>query len=81
MEALLVVLGALATVLPVLVKIWNNRVDAHAAAAPARKDEETDYAFQSNDPAAHGAELQSLDDRLRRAEINTGLARQPSPDP
>ena len=35
MEALLVVLGALATVLPVLVKIWNNRVDAHAAAASA----------------------------------------------
>ena len=28
-EVILAVLGALATVLPVLVKIWNNRIEGH----------------------------------------------------
>mgnify|MGYP001594129559 CR=1 FL=1 len=28
-EVILAVLGALATVLPVLVKIWNNRIEVH----------------------------------------------------
>lgn len=47
----------------------KRRAEQKDAVEPAERDKEIDRAFADKDPHARATELQSLDDRLRRAEV------------
>jgi hypothetical protein len=69
------VFTALAGVVAFGIKLYWVKRDETAKKEPAQRDQEIDYAFSEGTPEDRARELQSLDDRLRRAEVDAGLAR------
>jgi hypothetical protein len=70
------ILGILAAAVPFGIWWYKRRAAQQDANEPAKRDKEIDRAFASDNPDDRAGELQSVDDRLRRAEVEDGPPRQ-----